>query len=40
MIRDLLYYTNRLNLLKSRQTDNSRVIAKIKRKIKQLENAV
>ena len=37
MLRNKLYYENRLKLLSNRTTDCQRIIAKIQRQIKQLE---
>lgn len=36
MKRDRLYYENRISLLKSRDRDNGRVIAKLKRKLRKV----
>lgn len=38
MVRNKLYYENRIKLLSARPTDCSKVIAKLKRKIRLLEN--
>ena len=37
MIRNKLYYQNRINLLMSRGTPNSNIIRKLKRKIRKLD---
>lgn len=37
MLRDKLYYENRINLLSNRAKENQRIIAKLKRKLRQLE---
>jgi hypothetical protein len=40
MNRDILYYQNRINLLLSRKgSENSRIVNKLRRKIRLLENA-
>lgn len=39
MKRNKLYYENRIALLKERGTENAKIIAKLKRKIRLLENA-
>ena len=36
MIRDELYYQNRIELMKSRRKDNANIIRKCERRIKQL----
>lgn len=38
MIRDELYYQNRIELMKSRRKDNASIIRKCERRIKQLNN--
>ena len=37
MIRNKLYYENRINLLRNRGTDCSKIIAKLKRKLRLLD---
>ena len=37
MIRDIRYYTNRINLLSGRNKENGKIIAKLKRKIQALK---
>ena len=38
MIRDALYYENRINLLINRGKENGRIIKKLQRKLRNLEN--
>lgn len=37
-IRNKQYYENRINLLSNRNTECQRIIAKLKRRLRQLEN--
>lgn len=37
-MRDILYYENRIKLLKSRQKDNMKIVNKLKRKLRKLKN--
>ena len=37
MIRNKLYYQNRINLLNNREKENSRIVKKLERKLRVLE---
>lgn len=37
-MKDIDHYTIRINLLSARKADNSRIIAKLRRKIRKLNN--
>ena len=37
-MRNILYYENRIKLLKSRQKDNAKIINKLERKLRNLKN--
>lgn len=39
MIRTALYYENRINTLKSRGSDNGKIIKKLERKLRKLNNS-
>lgn len=37
-MRNILYYENRIKLLRSRQEDNAKIINKLERKLRKLKN--
>ena len=37
-MRNILYYENRIKLLRSRQKDNAKIINKLERKLRNLKN--
>lgn len=37
-MRNILYYENRIKLLRSRQKDNAKIINKLERKLRKLKN--
>lgn len=37
MVRDVLYYQNRINLLMSRSTENGKIVKKLQRQLRKLE---
>lgn len=37
MVRDVLYYQNRINLLMSRGTENGKIVKKLQRQLRKLE---
>ena len=37
-MRNILYYENRIKLLRSRQKDNEKIINKLERKLRKLKN--
>lgn len=38
MVRSVLHYENRINLLKNRQKDNQKIVQKLERNLRKIQN--